>query len=127
MPPGGTSRLEAERMIKWCFHIRQKYIMEMKKLLKDCKEKVEVSLTRTAECLEVDVRINALCGESRHTSSSESYYAESSYHPFSGSESIIWNSAGKAINVLPVLQSKKTTKAWHCSYLCKTKDVKNSE
>ena len=95
----------------------------MRKLLKDCKEKVEVSLTRAAECLEVDDRINALCGQSRHTSSSESYFAESSYHTFTGSESIILNSEGKAINVLPVLQSKKTTKAWHCSYLCKTKNV----
>ena len=33
------------------------------------------------------------------------------------------NSEGKAVNVLPVLKSKKTIKAWHCSYLCKTKDV----
>ena len=123
MPSGEASRLEAERIIKWCFHIRQKYILKIRKLLKDCKEKVEVSLTRGAECLEVDDRINALCGQSGHTSSSESYYAESSYHTFTGSESIILNSEGKAINVLPVLQSKKKTQAWHCSYLCKTKDV----
>ena len=84
---------------------------------------MEVSLTRAAECFEVDDTIHALCGQSRHTSSSESYFAESSYHTFTGSESIILNSEGKAINVLPVLQSKKTTKAWHCSYLCKTKNV----
>ena len=95
----------------------------MRKLLKNCKQKVEVSVTRAAECLEVDDRINALCGQSRDTAPSESYFAESSYHTFSGFESIILISKGKAINVLPVLRSKNTTKAWHCSYLCKTKDV----
>ena len=59
MPSGEASRLEAERTIKWCFHIRQKYILKMRKLLKDCKQKVEVSLTRAAECLEVcNVRLS---------------------------------------------------------------------
>ena len=64
MPPGEASRLEAERTIKWCFHIRQIYILKMRKLLKDCKQKVEVSLTRAAECIEVDDRIN-VCVDNR--------------------------------------------------------------
>lgn len=43
-------RLEAERLVRWSFVARQKLITVMNKTLKSVKEKVEVCLTRSADC-----------------------------------------------------------------------------
>lgn len=125
MPSLSENRLEAERIAKWCFHIRELYILQMRRVLSKCKEKAEICLTRAAESSSLGFvdYVNAFCGKSKHTASSELYFREATYRIFKkSSESIIMNSEGKAINILPIIESRnKTKKVWDCSFLCKMK------
>jgi len=67
------NRLEAERIVKWCFNTRKLYIMKLKKILNKCKKKAEVCLTRATEFSTSDIDytstidyMNAFCGVSKH-------------------------------------------------------------
>ncbi|XP_066600006.1 putative autophagy-related protein 11 [Prorops nasuta] len=152
IPSLTESRMEAERIIKWCLYTRNSYITSMKKNLKEIKRKAEVSVTRSKQCTSIDImnKVNSLCGLSKHIASSEQYFYETSYYAMSeileanldfsvgtGEDfpttrrdlkrnitKIVMNSEGKCINIMPILESKnKTKKIWHCNFLCKIKDA----
>lgn len=127
MPSTSENRLKAETIVKWCCYIRKSYISQMKKILNKCKKKVDTCLTWVTECFSlkhVDY-MNTFCGQSKHTTSSELYFAETTYHILHSTEPIIMNSEDKAINILPIIESQKKSNknAWNCSFLCKTEDT----
>lgn len=72
------SRMKAEQIVKWCFYMRTIYMSKLRKILQKSKQKAEICLTRAAECFSSKCQdyINAFCGESKHTASSELYFAQ---------------------------------------------------
>lgn len=78
-------RLEAERILRWCMHIRDSYVRNMYKILALLKKKSEICLTLATECSTIDDKLHALCGISRHTASSENYFIDT-YHNITSSQ-----------------------------------------
>ena len=56
-------RLEVEKVVRWCIHIRDSYIRNMNKMLTLLKNKSETCLTAFAECSTVDDKLCALCAD----------------------------------------------------------------
>jgi len=112
-------QLEAEKIIRWCMHIRNNYIRNMYNVLAVLKKKSEICLTLVSKCCGIDEKLDALCGISRHTASSENYFVESTYHNTILKESLVMNMEGQVVNVLPLITAQ-AKKSWSCSVLCKT-------
>ncbi|XP_066589551.1 reticulocyte-binding protein homolog 1-like [Prorops nasuta] len=123
-------RLQAQRIVKWCMYIRKTHITHMQKVLKQAKQKAEISITRYNELKENESVENipiALCGKSRHIPSSEPYFYETAYLPYSDKNPIVINIDGKAMNILPLIginEKNKNKKIWECSSLRKIRDLK---
>ena len=91
------------------------------------KKKAEVGLTLVSKCCTIDEQLDALCGISRHTASSENYFMDSTYHKVflesthykTLQESLIMNMEGQVVNVLPLITAQ-AKKSWSCSFACKT-------
>jgi len=103
------NRLKAEQIVIWCFYARDNIIIQLKRVFKAAKQKAQVSLARFADCLQFNLaeNIDALCGQGRHVATSEAYYAETAYHPLYHHQSVVMNSEGKSINILPLIEMKK--------------------
>jgi len=112
-------QLEAEKIIRWCMHIRNNYIRNMYNVLAVLKKKSEICLTLVSKCCGIDEELDALCGISRHTASSENYFVDSTYRNTILKESLVMNMEGQLLNVLPLITAQ-AKKSWSCSALCKT-------
>jgi len=82
-------RLQAEKMVRWYMNIRDNYIRNIYRMLTLLKKKSEICLTVVQECSTFDDKLHALCGVSKHTSSSENYFIDSSYHNIISSKTSI--------------------------------------
>lgn len=83
------------------------------------KKKAEVSLILVTECSAINKKLQALCGISRHTASTENYFIDSTYRDETLSESFVMNAKGQVVNMLPLLE-EKAKKSWLCNTSCKT-------
>ena len=99
-------------------HIRDNYIRNIYKILASLKKKSEVCLTLNTKCSTIDEKLDALCGISRHTASSENYFMESTYHNATLRESLVMNMEGQVVNVLPLIRAQ-AKKSWSCNISCK--------
>jgi len=120
-------RIEVEQIIQWCIHARDNYVNILKKILLILKKKAVVSLNRSTECSETTIILNnqALCGLCKHTSSTESYFFETSYEYVKFDEPFIMNEKGQIINILPIVQKQNKEKKieWQCGFSCKVNEV----
>jgi len=105
-------RLEAERIVRWCMHIRNDYVRNIYKILTLLKKKSKVclSLANDDKCKTIDDKLRAFCGKSRHTASSENYFIDVTYCNITESQSLEMNIKGQITNVLPLVkaQAKKS-------------------
>jgi len=115
--------LEAEKIVRWCMHIRNSYVRNMYKILAILKKKSEVclSLAKDNKCKTIDDKLRALCGKSRHTTSSENYFIDATYRNITESQSLEINIKGQITNVLPLVKAR-AKRSWLCDTLCKIDD-----
>jgi len=102
-------------------HIRNNYVRNMYKILATLKKKSEVCLSLATKCSTTDEKLRAFCGKSRHTSSSENYFIDSTYRNVTSSQSLVMNAKGQITNVLPLVEAR-AKKSWICNALCKVDD-----
>jgi len=139
-------RLKAEKIVRWCMYVRRSYIRNIYKMLALIKKKTEererASLTQIEKCSTVEEKLDALCGESSHTASSENYFIDSTYQHVipkeslvinkdekirnlplikSACEPLVMNEEGKVVNIFPLIEIE-TKKSWSCNFSCKTDD-----
>jgi len=115
-------QLEVDKILRWCLHIRDNYICNLCKILASLKKKSEVCLSLNNKCSTIDDTLNALCGISRHTASSENYFMESTYYTTILRENLIMNVEGQVVNVLPLIKAQ-AKKSWSCDISCKIDDL----
>lgn len=109
-------QLEAEKIIRWCMHIRNSHIRKIYKMLTLIKKKSEVNLTLVAECSTIDEKLRALCGISKHSLMRKLFYwFYISRYNFIGTFN---NTKGKVVNILPLIEGQ-IKKSWSCNTLCK--------
>jgi len=101
-------RLEAERIVRCCMHIRDSYVRNMYKILVVLKKKSEVCLSLANKCSTIDEKLRVFCGKSRHTASSENYFVDSTYRNItsSQSQSFAINEKGQITNILPLVEGR---------------------
>ncbi|KYN15986.1 hypothetical protein ALC57_11765 [Trachymyrmex cornetzi] len=99
-------QLEAEKIVRWSLHVRNSYIRNMYKILAILKKRSEVHLTLVTDCLTIDDRLHALCGISRHTASTENYFASMYHDKLVSSEPLIMNVKGQVTNILPLIEAR---------------------
>lgn len=121
-------RLDAENLVSTSIYVRDNYMNEAKKVLKNLQNKIELSLTRLGNVSimdNVDCALTALCGISKHTSSSEPYFSEAAYdfrlglfNDFNIDNKIIINEKGKTTNILPLIEDETNkSRVWQCNVL----------
>jgi len=104
-------------------HIRNSYVRNIYKILALLKKKSEVclSLANDDKCKTIEDKLNAFCGKSRHTASSENYFIDATYRNITESQCLEMNVKGQITNVLPLMKAR-AKKSWLCDTLCKIDD-----
>lgn len=128
-------RIQAEHIISRNIYAIDNYISQLKRSLKNCQQQSEVALTKAAH-IPMDGNIQdwltALCGQSLHTSHSETFFFEAAYDFKEGLSTsifhkdnvIVLNENGQSINILPLLTTEKSDKkVWQCQQYCKLPEV----
>jgi len=69
----------------------------------------------------IDDKLRAFCGKSRHTTSSENYFIDATYHTITESQSLETYIKGQITNVLPLVKTR-AKRSWLCDILCKIDD-----
>lgn len=119
-------RIEADRLVTTAIYVRDNYTLQSKNTLRNLKKIMTISLTRLGDTAiegNEELALNALCGISKHTSSSEAYFTEAAYNFQNNliNSSIIVNKQGQCTNILPAINTKTKNKVWECTNHCKTK------
>lgn len=137
--PEKDSRSEAEKIFKWCKVSRVSCYSNARRIYKSLQETAEANITKIKNVnANITDTIAALCGESKHRSTTEAYFATTSYNfkrfsmqnEQSKNKFLITNESGQISNILPVTYetkkiSKKKSATWKCDEsVCKIyKDV----
>ena len=127
-------RRQAESLVSTAIYVRGTYITRLKKVLQACKDQVEISLSRLGIMSihgNEDAALTALCGNPKHSCTSELYFSEAAYDFQDGlcteskgeSTVIILDENGKSTNIFPLLDSTKNQKNWQCNNYCKVVDT----
>lgn len=126
------ARLEAEQIFKWCMITKKSYVNAARRVFLNLKNTAEAALLRFNECKTLKYpksdRIRALCGSSKHTSSSEAYFYETVYEQGKKFEQPLVTgqlSSHAVINILPLMDNNdKKSKIWHCDEkICRLSDI----
>lgn len=117
--PTPESRIEAQRIVKWCIQARKEIVLGIAKTLNNLKQRIDVCTIQAAESSDVECKIAAFCGESKHTGSSDPYYTDTAYNELdSPNEPLITEATGRIVNILPVTATSHIRKSWVCSEMC---------
>jgi len=136
------NRIEAENIINWCLDGRKSYVYALNKTLQLLKGKAEETLAK-AELASSSVlsNIQALCGLSKHTSHTETYFCDSepdvtshnnlqeAKPPSSDNNKVDCPKSEGANLASPINRSeislqkqKEKPKTWFCTEACKLYD-----
>jgi len=112
--------LEAERIVRWCMHIRNSYVRNIYKILALLKKKSEVclSLANDDKCKTIEDKLSAFSSKSRRTASSKNYFIDATYRNITESQCLEMNIKDQITNVLPLMKAQ-AKKSWLCDTLCK--------
>ena len=92
--------------------IRDRYVRNMYKILVLLKKKLEVCLTLATKCKTSNEKLVTLCGNSKHTTSSENYFIDGTYN-ISSSQILAINMEGQITNILSLIEAQ-AKKSWLC-------------
>ncbi|KAJ8669536.1 hypothetical protein QAD02_000795 [Eretmocerus hayati] len=76
------NRIEIDRTVTRCIHVRDAHIRQLKQCIKKTKEKCELTVTKLGDVSMTDnmeFAISILCGKRGHHSSTEPYFFETAY------------------------------------------------
>ena len=116
-----SSRWEADNVVKWCLASRKLDVCLLERTLKNCKENAAIVIEQVKQLLFTDpqLKFQALCGSSKHNSSTEAFFAETAYKHGEqlADEKLIIDRNGCITNILQVIEVTKKGKSWVCDEL----------